>query len=205
MQERLKEALKVARQLTSEEAARKRCYYDKTAGAISLQPGDVVMIRTHRFVGKWKVKDQWEEGGFVVKSQLEDWPIYKVRCPPVGCRHNPFYRFLHRNRLLLVLPEDASQDVQDTAQPSGEIPTILNVTLRAFLVGMDSLESDGQTPSLVTQRGGDKTQWVWLNGEFCTQPGTLNEPEATQSPPDSQEGDVSKAEADQPDSSADKT
>ena len=57
MQERLKEALEVARQLTCEEAARQRCYYDKTAGVISLQPGDVVMVRTDRFVGKRKVKD----------------------------------------------------------------------------------------------------------------------------------------------------
>ena len=143
MQERLMEAFKVARQLTSEEAARQHHYYDKTAGAISLQPGDVVMIQTDRFVGKWKVKDRWEEGGFVVKSKLEDWLVYKVKCPPVGHRHNPFYRFLHRNCLLLVSPENTSQDVQDTAQPSGEIPTILNTTLRAFLVGMDSLESNG--------------------------------------------------------------
>ena len=57
MQERLKEAFKVARQLTSEEAARQCRYYDKTAGAVSLQPGDVVMVRTDQFVGKRKVKD----------------------------------------------------------------------------------------------------------------------------------------------------
>ena len=57
MQERLKEAFEVARQLTSEEAARQCRYYDKTAGAISLQPGDVVMVRTDQFVGKRKVKD----------------------------------------------------------------------------------------------------------------------------------------------------
>ena len=57
MQERLKEAFKVARQLTSEEAARQHCYYDKTARAISLQPGDVVMVRMDQFMGKRKVKD----------------------------------------------------------------------------------------------------------------------------------------------------
>ena len=34
MQERLKEAFAVARQLTTEEAARQRCYYDKNTGAI---------------------------------------------------------------------------------------------------------------------------------------------------------------------------
>ena len=57
MQERLKEAFEVARQLTCEEAARQRRYYDKTAGAVSLQPGDVVMVRTDQFMGKRKVKD----------------------------------------------------------------------------------------------------------------------------------------------------
>ena len=106
MQERLKEAFEVARQLTCEEAARQCRYYDKTAGAISLQPGDVVMVRMDRFVGKRKVKDQWEEGGYIIVSQLEDWPVYKVRCPPTGRRWNPSYKFLHRNRLLLMSPED---------------------------------------------------------------------------------------------------
>ena len=150
MQERLKEAFEVARQLASEEAARQRHYYDKTAGAVSLQPGDVVMVRTDQFVGKRKVKDRWEEGGYIIVSQLEDWPVYKVRCPPSGCRRNPSYKFLHRNRLLLVSPEDASDEVQDTAQPSVDTPTILNATLRAFLDGVDSPESEERLPSLVT-------------------------------------------------------
>ena len=83
-------------------------------------------------------------------SQLEDWPVYKVRCPPTGRRRNPSYKFLHWNRLLLVLPEDASDEVQDNAQPSVDTPAISNATLRAFLVGVDSQESKEQLPSLVT-------------------------------------------------------
>ena len=158
MQERLKEAFKVARQLTSEEAARQCRYYDKTAGAISLQPGDVVMVRTDRFVGKRKVKDRWEEGGYVVVSQLEDWPVYKVRCPPSGRRRNPSYKFLHRNRLLLMSPEDASDEVQNNAQPSVDTPTISDATLRAFLVRVDSPESEERLPSLVTRQVGEQTQ-----------------------------------------------
>ena len=44
------------------------------------------MVRTDGFVGKRKVKDRWvgkrkEDGGFIVESQLGDWPVYKVRCP----------------------------------------------------------------------------------------------------------------------------
>ena len=61
-QKRLKEAFAMARQLTSEEDARQQRHYDHVAGAVTLQPGDVVMVRTDRFVGKRKVKDRWEEG-----------------------------------------------------------------------------------------------------------------------------------------------
>ena len=72
MQKKLKEAFTVARCLTSEEVARQCCYYDCKAGAVALQPGDVVMVHTDGFVGKQKVKDRWEDGGFIVESQLED-------------------------------------------------------------------------------------------------------------------------------------
>ena len=70
MQKMLKEAFTVARHLTSQEAARQRRYYDHKAGAVALQPGDIVMVRTDGFVGKQKVKDRWEDGGFIVESQL---------------------------------------------------------------------------------------------------------------------------------------
>ena len=56
MQKRLKEAFALARCLTSEEAAKQRRYYDCKAGAVALQPGDVVMVHTDGFVGKRKVK-----------------------------------------------------------------------------------------------------------------------------------------------------
>ena len=47
------------------------------------------MVRTNGFVGKQKVKDRWEDGGFIVESQLEDWPVYKVKCPTSDDRQNP--------------------------------------------------------------------------------------------------------------------
>ena len=47
----------VARHLTSQEAARQWHYYDYKAGAVALQPGDVVMVHTNGFVGKRKVKN----------------------------------------------------------------------------------------------------------------------------------------------------
>ena len=57
MQKRLKEAFAVVRHLTSEEVARQCRYYDRKAGAVALQPGDIVMVHTDGFVGKRKVKD----------------------------------------------------------------------------------------------------------------------------------------------------
>ena len=46
MQKRLKEAFAVARHLISEEVAKQCRYYDRKAGAVDLQPGDVVMVHT---------------------------------------------------------------------------------------------------------------------------------------------------------------
>ena len=57
LQKSLKEAFKMARRLTSEEAVKQQCYYNCKAGAVALQPRDIVMVQTDRFVGKHKVKD----------------------------------------------------------------------------------------------------------------------------------------------------
>ena len=190
MQKRLKEAFAVARCLTSEEAAKQCRYYDRKAGAVALQPGDVVMVRTDGFVGKRKVKDQWEDGGFIVESQLEDWPVYKVKCLTSDARQKPKYRILHRNCLLLVTEEDAS-DIPGQAQAKAT-PTVSNATPEAFSAGVSLLEK--LQPSLVTRQGGDMTSWVWLNGEFHTKPWTQVVPEATQSRPDLFQEEVSEPE-----------
>ena len=146
MQKRLKEAFTVARCLTSEEVARQCCHYDHKAGAVALQPGDVVMVHTNGFVGKRKVKDQWEDRGFIVESQLEDWPVYKVKCPTSDDRQKPKYWILHRNRLLLITNEDASS-IPGQAQAK-VTPTVSNATPEAFSAETGSLEK--LLPSLVT-------------------------------------------------------
>ena len=131
MQKRLKETFAVARCLTSEEVAKQCRYYDRKAGAVALQPGDVVMVCTDGFVGKQKVKDQWEDGGFIVESQLEDWPVYKVKCLTSDDQWKPKYWILHRNRLLLVTNEDASNI---PGQAQAEVtPTVSNATWKIFL------------------------------------------------------------------------
>ena len=148
------------------------------------------MVCTDGFVGKRKVKDQWEDGGFIVESQLEDWPVYKVKCPTSDDRWKPKYRILHRNRLLLVTNEDAS-DIPGQAQAKAT-PNVSNATPEVFSAGVISLEK--LQPSLVTQLGGDLTSWVWLNGKFCTKPWTQTMPEAIQSPLDLIEDEVSEPE-----------
>ena len=196
MQNRLKEAFTVARCLTSEEVARQCCYYDCKAGAVALQPGDVVMVSTDGFVGKRKVKDRWGDGGFIVKSQLEDWPVYKVKCPTSDAGQKPKYRILHRNRLLLVTNEDASS-IPGQAQAKAT-PIVSDATPEAFSAGTGSLEK--LLPSLVTRQGGDMTSRVWLNGEFHMKPWTQTVPEATQSPPDLIKDEVSEPESEFSDS-----
>ena len=146
MQKRLKEAFAVARHLTSQEVAKQRHYHDQKAGAVALQPGDVVMVHTDGFVGKRKVKNQWEDGGFVVESQLEDWPVYKVRCLTSDAKQKPKYRILHRNRLLLVTNEDDTVVPGQSAQASVN-SCAPNATLEATVVEEGSSEP---LPSLVT-------------------------------------------------------
>ena len=189
MQKRLKKAFAVARHLTSEEAAKQCHYYIRKAGAVALQPGDIVMVHTDGFVGKQKVKDQWEDGGFITKSQLEDWPVYKVKCLTSDDRQKPKYWVLHWNRLLLVTNEDAS-DIPGQAQAEAT-PTVMNATPEAFSAGVGSLEPQ---PSLVTQQGGEPTSWVWLKCKFHIKPWTQMLPGPIQSPPDLIEDEVSDPE-----------
>ena len=130
MQKRLKEAFAVARHLTSKEVAKQCHYYDRKAGAVALQPGDVVMVHTDGFVGKRKVKDRWKDEGFIVESQLEGWPVYKVKCPTSDARQKPKYWILHQNCLLLVTNEDVF-DIPGQAQAK-VTPTVSNATPEAF-------------------------------------------------------------------------
>ena len=104
---------------------------------------------------------------------------------------NPKYQILHRNRLLLITNEDAS-DIPGQAQAK-VTPTVSNATPEAFSTGTSLLEK--LRPSLVTRQGGDMTSQVWLNGEFHTKPWTQMVPEATQIPLDLIEDEVSEPES----------
>ena len=147
-------------------------------------------------MGKRKVKDQWEEGGFVVVKQLDDWPVNKIQCLPTGNQHNPTYRILHRNCLMLVLSED------DTASDTTQLLALAAIVLNACLDEVDDGDvaseeeaaPESVTPSLLTHQGGGPIPHVWLNGEFHTQLYTQMENKAVESQPESIVDDVSDTE-----------
>ena len=149
------------------------------------------MVRTDGFVGKRKVKDWWEDRGFIVESQLEDWPVYKVRCPTSDAKQKPNYHILHRNRLLLVTNEDDAVVPGQSAQAKVS-PVVSNATPEA------AVEDEGPSeplPSLLTRQEGDMTSRVWLNGEFHTKPWTQMMSRAPESPPDQPGDEVSDLES----------
>ena len=117
---------------------------------------------------------------------MEDWPVYKVRCPTADARQKPKYRILHRNHLLLVTDEDAP-GIPGPAQAKAT-PTVSNATPEAFSAGVGVLEK--LQLSLVTRQGGGPTSRVWLNGKFRMKPWTQMVPEAPQSPLDLIEDEV---------------
>ena len=92
---------------------------------------------------------------------------------------------------MLVPPEDDM--LQDPTQLKVVAAIILNANIGTILYAgeSDSSNSGMPLPSLLTQQGVDKIPHVWLNGEFCTQLFTQVESEATGSPQDSVENDVS--------------
>ena len=69
----------------------------------------------------------------------------------------------------------------------------------------DCSDSGTSLPSLLTRQGVDKIPHVWLNGEFRTQLFTQIESEATESPQDSVENDVSDPEPVSTDSDEEET
>ena len=59
--EQLWEAFKEVQVQSTSEAERQKQYYDRKANAISLETGDLVFSKADAYMGKRKVKDQWEE------------------------------------------------------------------------------------------------------------------------------------------------
>ena len=71
----LKKAFKVARNMTQMEALRQKRRYDQKASTVTLNKGDVVLVRNDQFVGKRKLKDCWGD------------EVYTVQPGQCGCTH----------------------------------------------------------------------------------------------------------------------
>ena len=108
------------------------------------------MVHTDRFVGKHNVKVHWEESGCVIVNQLEDWPVYKVKCPPSENKCKAKYLTLHHNHLMLVPPEDGTPE--DPTQLKVAAAIILNANIGTVLYDGESDCSNSGTslPSLLT-------------------------------------------------------
>ena len=139
--------------------------------------------------------------GIIVESQLEDWPVYKVRCLTSDAKQKPKYRILHRNHFLLVTNEDDAVVPGQSAQAKVS-PVVLNATPEA---AVENEGPSGPLPSLLTQQEGDMTSWVWLNGEFHTKPWTQMMSRAPESPPDQPGDEVSDFELGMSDSESEGT
>ena len=116
------------------------------------QPRVVVAYRLCGPAQAKRIKDERVS----VESQLEDWPVYKVRCPTSDAKQKPKYRILHRNCLLLVTNEDDPVVPGQLAQAKVS-PVVSNATLEA--AGEDEGPS-GPLPSLLTRQEGDMTSRV---------------------------------------------
>ena len=101
----LRKAFKVAYYMLQTEVLRQKWRYDKKALTVTLNKGDVVLIR--KFVGKRKLKDCWADGVYTVYNQVDvDVPVYFIK-KQWGQRQT-----LHQDWLFLIEKVDSKTDPQ---------------------------------------------------------------------------------------------
>ena len=75
----LRKTFKVAHNMTQMEALRQKWRYDQKASTVTLNKGDVVLVRNDQFVGKRKLKDHWDDEVYTVCNQVNmDMPVYVI-------------------------------------------------------------------------------------------------------------------------------
>ena len=62
----LRKAFEVAQNMTQVEALRQNQRCDQKASTVTLNKGDVVLVRNNQFVGKRKLKDHWGDKVYMV-------------------------------------------------------------------------------------------------------------------------------------------
>ena len=66
----LRKAFEVAQNMTQMEALRQKRRYDQKASTVTLNKGDVVLVRNNQFVGKRKLKDCWGDEVYTMCNQV---------------------------------------------------------------------------------------------------------------------------------------
>ena len=66
--------------MTQTETLRQKRRNDQKASTVTLNKGDVVLIRKNQFVGKRKLKDHWSDEVYAVCNQVNmDVPMYIIK------------------------------------------------------------------------------------------------------------------------------
>ena len=62
------------------EALRQKQRYNQKASTVTLNKGDVVLVRNDQFVWKRKIKDHWGDKVYMVCNQVDmDVPVYVIK------------------------------------------------------------------------------------------------------------------------------
>ena len=78
--DRLRTAMQEAQAKSMTEAYQQKWYYNRNIGAVTLKPGNLVLVKAAVWKGKRKIKDRWEEETWEVVHQIAaDIPSYEVR------------------------------------------------------------------------------------------------------------------------------
>ena len=89
----LKKAFEGAQSLTQMEAFSQKQRYDQKALMVTLNKGDVMLIRNNQFIGKRKLRDCWGDEVYTVLSQVNvDVPVYIIETSKVEDR--PFTKII---------------------------------------------------------------------------------------------------------------
>ena len=75
----LRKAFEVAQKMTQTEALRQKRRYDQKALTVTLNKGDVVLMRNNQFVGRGKLKDHWGDEVYTMCNQVDvDVPVHII-------------------------------------------------------------------------------------------------------------------------------
>ena len=107
----LRRAFEVTHNMTQMEALSQKWRYDQKASTVTLNKGDVVLVRNDQFVGKRKLKHHWGDEVYTVCDQVNvDVQVYIIENQQ-GRRQT-----LHQNQLFLVERINPEQDCQIAAR-----------------------------------------------------------------------------------------